>query len=112
MRSGNGYVNPVKPDDLWLVPGYAVGAKTGTSSVPNGEGGYEDWTIGSVVGLAPVGNPRYAVLVKIDHPKDDIWGVRTALLPYRNTVAQLLRYDRIAPDPGMVGPEQVAGVIE
>jgi cell division protein FtsI (penicillin-binding protein 3) len=112
LRSGNGYVNPVKPDDLWLVPGYAVAAKTGTSSVPNGEGGYEDWTIGSVVGLAPVASPRYAVLVKIDHPKDDIWGVRTALLPYRNTVAQLLRYERIAPDPAMVGPEQVAGVIE
>jgi cell division protein FtsI (penicillin-binding protein 3) len=112
QRSGNGYVNAVKPDDLWLVPGYAVGAKTGTSSVPNGRGGYENWTIGSVLGLAPVDNPRYAVLVKIDHPKDDIWGVRTALLPYRNVVAQLLRYERIAPDPAKVGPNQVAGVIE
>ncbi|MFL5803667.1 MAG: peptidoglycan D,D-transpeptidase FtsI family protein [Roseiflexaceae bacterium] len=111
VRSGNHYVNQIPPDDLWLVPGYAVSAKTGTSQVPNGEGGYEDWTIGSVVGLAPAENARYAILVKIDHPKDDIWGVRTALLPYRNIAAQLLRYERIAPDPSMVGPEQVAGVI-
>ena len=77
---------------------------------PESEGGYEDWTIGSVVGLAPVENPRYAILVKIDHPKDDIWGVRTAAAVYEAIVAQLLRYERIAPDPPG-RPEQVAGVI-
>lgn len=112
QASANGYVNASKPDTLWLVPGYAVGAKTGTSSVPNGYGGFENWTIGSVLGMAPIDNPRYAVLVKIDHAKDDIWGVRTALLPYRNVVAQLMRYERLAPNPEMVGPYQTAGVIE
>ncbi|HEX9442342.1 MAG TPA: hypothetical protein VF909_21820, partial [Roseiflexaceae bacterium] len=56
--------------------------------------------------------PRYAILVKIDNPKDDIWGVVTALPVYRSIAAQLLRYERIAPDPGMVGPNQVAGVIQ
>src|SRR6266545_3651260 len=39
VKSGNGYVNAVKPDTLWLVPGYAVGAKTGTSQIPDGHGG-------------------------------------------------------------------------
>jgi cell division protein FtsI (penicillin-binding protein 3) len=111
IRSANHYVNTVQPDDLWLVPGYAVGAKTGTSSIPDGHGGYGDGTIGSVVGLAPAENARYAILVKIDHPKDDIWGVATALPVYQSIAAQLLRYERIAPDLSMVGPNQVAGVV-
>lgn len=109
-KSANGYVNPVKPDTLWLVPGYAVGAKTGTSQIPDGQGGYGAGTIGSVVGLAPIEHPRYAVLVKIDYPKDDPFGVNTALPVYRKLVEQLMRYERIAPDPNYVGPDQVPGV--
>ncbi|HEU4324961.1 MAG TPA: penicillin-binding protein 2 [Roseiflexaceae bacterium] len=97
--------------DTWLVPGFEVAAKTGTSSVPDGRGGYTDWTIGSVAGLAPVENARYAILVKIDHPKDDIWGVRTAIPVYHAIVDQLLRYDRIPPDPAKVGEGQTIGMI-
>lgn len=96
--------------DTWLVPGYQVCAKTGTSSIPDGHGGYGDGTIGSVVGLAPAESARYAVLVKIDRPKDDIWGVSTAIPVYQAIVDQLLRYDRLAPDPGLVGPGQAAGM--
>lgn len=98
--------------DTWLVPGYQVCAKTGTSSIPDGHGGYGDGTIGSVVGLAPAENARYAVLVKIDRPKDDIWGVSTAIPVYQAIVEQLLRYERIAPDAGLVGPGQVMGVAQ
>jgi cell division protein FtsI (penicillin-binding protein 3) len=93
-------------DDTWLVPGYKVAAKTGTSTVPNGQGGFEDWTIGSVVGLVPAEQPRYAVLVKIDHPKDDIWGVSTAVPVYQTIATQLLTYERIAPDDTLYGPGQ------
>jgi cell division protein FtsI (penicillin-binding protein 3) len=93
-------------DDTWLVPGYKVAAKTGTSTVPNGQGGFEDWTIGSVVGLVPAEQPRYAVLVKIDHPKDDIWGVSTAVPVYQAIASQLVTYERIAPDNNLYGPGQ------
>ena len=110
VKSANGYVNASKPDTLWLVPGFAVGAKTGTSQIPDGRGGYGDGTIGSVVGLAPIEHPRYAVLVKIDYPKDDQFGVATALPVYRKIVEQLMRYQRIAPDPNLAGPDQVPGV--
>jgi cell division protein FtsI (penicillin-binding protein 3) len=48
--------------------------------------------------------------VKIDRPQDDIWGVLTALPVYEAIIEQLLRYERIAPDPSLVGPGQVAGV--
>ena len=92
--------------DAWLVPGYRVAAKTGTSTVPDGNGGFEDRTIGSVVGLAPADQPRYAILVKIDHPKDDIWGVATAIPVYQTLAEKLMRYERIAPNPEFYSPGQ------
>jgi cell division protein FtsI/penicillin-binding protein 2 len=93
--------------DQWLVPGYQVGAKTGTSSIPLPGGGYDpSYTIGSVLGFAPAEQARFAVLVKIDRPKDDIWGVSTAIPVYYNVVDQLLRYERIPPDGGLVSPGQ------
>ena len=111
MRSANHYVNARQPDDLWLVPGFRVGAKTGTSSIPDGYGGYTGQTIGSVAGMAPLEAPRYAVLVKIDRPIDDIYGIATALPVYRRIVAELMRYDRIAPNNALVGDGQRAGVV-
>ncbi len=96
--------------DTWLVPGYQVCAKTGTSSIPDGHGGYDaTGTIGSVLGLAPAENARYAVLVKIDRPRDDIWGVSTAIPVYQAVVEQLLRYQRLAPDQQLVGEGQFTG---
>ncbi len=111
MKSANHYVNTTQPDTNWLVPGFRVGAKTGTSSIPDGYGGYTNQTIGSVVGMAPLDVPRYAVLVKIDQPQDDQWGVRTALPVYRRIMVELMRYDRIAPDNSLVGENQRPGVV-
>ena len=93
--------------DQWLVPGYQVAAKTGTSSIPLANGGYdESYTIGSVLGFAPAEDARYVVLVKIDRPKDDIWGITTAIPVYYRIVDQLLRYEKIRPDPALASPGQ------
>lgn len=93
--------------DQWLVPGYQVGAKTGTASIPLPEGGYDpNFTIGSVVGFAPAEDARFAIIVKIDRPKDDIWGVSTAVPVYYKVVDQLLRYARVQPDPTLRSPGQ------
>ena len=107
--SANHYADQDGTASTFMMPGYQVGAKTGTSSIPE-NGGYSSDVIGSVVGLAPADLPRYAILVKIDRPQDDIWGVLTALPVYEAIIEQLLRYERIAPDPSLVGPGQVAGV--
>ena len=107
--SANHYADQDGTGSTFMMPGYQVAAKTGTSSIPE-NGGYSNDVIGSVVGLAPADVPRYAILVKIDRPKDDIWGVVTALPVYEAIIEQLLRYERIAPDPRLVGPGQVAGV--
>lgn len=53
------------------VPGYSIGAKTGTAQIPSPDGGYiEDATIASIVGFGPVEQPQFTVLVKIDWPKN------------------------------------------
>ncbi len=93
--------------DQWLVPGYEVGAKTGTSSIPlpGGVGYDSSATIGSVLGFAPAEDARYAVLVKVDRPAD-IWGVQTAIPLFYNVVDQLMKYERILPTPWLVGPSR------
>lgn len=107
IKSANHYAS--NDGSLWLMPGYEVCAKTGTASIAE-DGGYNNDVIGSVVGLAPAENARYAILVKIDKPQDDRWGVLTALPVYEKIVEQLMRYQRIAPDPSKAGPGQTPGV--
>jgi cell division protein FtsI (penicillin-binding protein 3) len=112
VASGNHYVNPAKPDDLWLVPGYAIGAKTGTASIPSADGTYEDnSTIGSVVGLVPADQPRYALLVVVIRPQGDIYGLQSALPTFRALAAHLARSSDVMPDPARVGPDQAIGQI-
>jgi cell division protein FtsI (penicillin-binding protein 3) len=94
-------------DDQWLVPGYRVGAKTGTASIPLPGGGYDQqYTIGSVLGIAPVDDPRFVLLVKVDRPKIDTLGVLTAVPVFYNLVEQLMRYERMPPDRSLVSDGQ------
>ena len=90
-----------------LVPGFNVTAKTGTSQIAVNGGWDANGTIGSVVGWAPAETPRVAVLVKIDRPKDDPWGVNTAIPVYQKVVSQVLKYYRMPPNPGLIDPAQV-----
>jgi cell division protein FtsI (penicillin-binding protein 3) len=112
VASANHYVNPAPPDNLWLVPGYAVGAKTGTASIPSADGSYEaDATIGSVVGLVPADRPRYALLVVMIRPQGDIYGLESALPTFRTLAAHLARSSDVPPAPDLVGPDQAIGIV-
>lgn len=93
--------------DKWLVPGYEVCAKTGTASIPLPEGGYDPYhVIGSVLGFAPAEDTRYVILVKIDKPKGDAWGLATSVPVFHTLVEQLMQYERIAPNPELFSPGQ------
>ncbi len=81
------------------VPGYYVAGKTGTAQIPKKEGGgYEkDKAIGSFVGFAPVDNPRFAMLVRIDNPKDVVWAESSAAPLFGKLAKFMLNYYQIKP---------------
>lgn len=81
------------------VPGYAIGSKSGTAQIPAPGGGYEpdDHTIGSLIGIGPAEAPRFAVLVKIDRPKNDPLGGHIAGPPVRELLLDLFTLYGIPP---------------
>lgn len=78
-----------------LVRGYTVAAKTGTST-PNVTD--PSLTYASVVGYAPASNPRFVLLVKLDHPQTTIFGGSAAGPLWRSLAEHLFIYYRIPPD--------------
>jgi cell division protein FtsI/penicillin-binding protein 2 len=81
------------------VPGYLVGGKTGTAQVASRESkGYEEGTsIGSFAGYAPLGNPQFVVVVKIDNPKNVEWAESSAAPAFGEIMKFLLEYNRVVP---------------
>ncbi len=81
------------------VPGYYIAGKTGTAQVAKSEGiGYsEDSTIGSFAGFGPVEDPKFAMVVRIDNPKDVVWAESTAAPLFGEISSFLLQYFEIAP---------------
>jgi cell division protein FtsI/penicillin-binding protein 2 len=79
------------------VPGYYVAGKTGTAQVhkSNGPGYEENITIGSFVGFAPVEDPRFAMIVKIDHPRDVQWAESSAAPIFGEIAKFLLNYYQV-----------------
>lgn len=81
------------------VAGYLVGGKTGTAQVAKkDEKGYsDDKTIGTFVGYAPIGDPKFTVVVKIDDPKDVIWAESVAAPAFGKVMEFLLSWAEIEP---------------
>ncbi len=81
------------------VPGYQVVGKTGTAQVvKSGAKGYEDGlSIGSFVGYAPLDDPRFVVLVKLDNPKNVEWAESSAAPTFSQIMKFLLEYAKIKP---------------
>lgn len=81
------------------VPGYWVAGKTGTAQVvnPATKMYYKDVTIGSFAGFAPVPDPTFVMLVRIDHPRDVQWAESSAAPVFGEMAAYLLNVDRVAP---------------
>lgn len=86
------------------VPGYLVGGKTGTAQVAKKDGkGYEEGlSIGSFVGYAPLQDPRFVILVKIDNPKNVEWAESSAAPTFGKIMKFLLEYAKIKPTEEVV----------
>ncbi len=81
------------------VPGYTVAGKTGTAQIARRDkAGYEQGSnIGSFVGYAPIEDPAFVMIAKIDRPKD-VQFVESSAAPFFGTIAKfLLEYYKIPP---------------
>ena len=80
------------------VEGYRVGGKTGTANKPDTvKGGYLEETYSSFIGMAPMNDPKVAVLVIADNPKGIKYGSQTAAPGAKEIISEVVRYMGIEP---------------
>ncbi len=84
------------------VPGYYIAGKTGTAQVPwtslgQNKAGYSDKTIQSFVGFFPAFDPKFLILVKLDHPQAKTAEYSAAPV-FRELAEYLIEYYLIPPD--------------
>lgn len=79
---------------------YQIAGKTGTAQVPDNKGGYEEGKhIGSFGGFFPVYDPKIAMLVKFDNPKNTEWAESSAAPIFGDIASWLIKYLGIQPPP-------------
>lgn len=80
------------------VKGYYIAGKTGTAQVA-GNGGYlAGVTNGSFAGFGPVGDPKFAMIVKLENPKTVEWAESSAAPIFGQIADFLVDYYGIAPE--------------
>jgi cell division protein FtsI/penicillin-binding protein 2 len=82
------------------VPGYYIAGKTGTAQVPRSDGkGYEqNNNIGSFAGYGPVEDPRFVMVVRINHPRTVQYAESTAGPAFGQIAQFILNYYNIQPN--------------
>jgi len=82
------------------VPGYKVAGKSGTSEVPTLTGYDPEETIASFAGYVPADDPQLAILVVLDRPQKEHWGLTAAAPAFREIAQRLLTLLAVPPDSG------------
>lgn len=82
------------------VKGYRIGGKTGTAQIPKKDGrGYETTKFtGSFMGIGPMDDPLFVMVVRINVPKDVIWAETVAAPTFGDLAKGILNYYQIPPD--------------
>ncbi len=83
---------------LAVVNGYDIAGKTGTAQIPTDRGYDDRWTIASFIGWAPVEDPQFMVLVRIDKPEISPWGSVVAAPIFQDVAERLVTMLEIPPD--------------
>lgn len=82
------------------VPGYYIAGKTGTAQVPKKDGGgyEENNNIGSFIGYGPVEDPKFVMLVRVNHPRTVKFAESTAAPAFGELAQFILNYYNIPPN--------------
>ncbi|MBQ6294903.1 MAG: PASTA domain-containing protein [Firmicutes bacterium] len=80
------------------IPGYNTGGKTGTANKPV-KGGYSATDVyGSFIGIAPIEDPKFVILVICDSPRGTIYGSTTAGPCAVEIEKRVLQYMGVTPE--------------
>ena len=80
------------------IPGYRIAGKTGTAQIPDFQkGGYTEEYIHTYVGFAPISDPRFIVLVKLDKPNSNL-AAQSVVPAFRDLAQFIFNYYNIPPD--------------
>jgi len=74
------------------IAGYYIGGKTGTAQIANAGGYSSDEYIHTFIGIAPIENPVFVMLTKIDKPKGVQYAEGSALPLWRDIADFILNY--------------------
>lgn len=78
------------------LEGYRLAGKSGTADIP-GPGGYRTGkTYASFIGFAPIPDPRFAILVRIDQP-EALYGGTVAAPVFRSIASELMSSYKVPP---------------
>lgn len=81
------------------LDGYFLAGKTGTAQIPDGQGGYDqNRHKDTFAGFGPVSDPQFAMLIKIDEPKDALWSEASTAPIFHELAQYLVNYLQIPPD--------------
>ncbi len=80
------------------LEGYSAGGKTGTAQKIGSSGTYADNRyVSSFVGMAPLEDPRLAILVVMDEPREGYYGGMVAAPVFRRIAQEVLGYLNVKP---------------
>lgn len=80
------------------IPGMEVGGKTGTAQKADKSGRYGSGRVGSFVGLVPIDEPRYLIVVLLDEPTRSQYGGVNAAPVFRHVALNTMAYHGLLPD--------------
>jgi cell division protein FtsI/penicillin-binding protein 2 len=79
------------------VKGYYIGGKTGTAQVAENGAYVQNDNIGSFLGYGPIEDPKFVMLVTINHPRDVAFAESSAAPAFGEIAQFILNYYDIPP---------------
>jgi len=80
------------------IDGFYIGGKTGTAQVADAGGGYGTLTNATFAGYGPLEDPRFVVVVRLEHPQAVDWAEDSAVPIFHDIAEYILNYLEVAPN--------------
>jgi len=77
------------------IQGYYIGGKTGTAQIATSGGYLKDQYIHTFIGIAPIEDPSFVMLTKIDSPRDVIYAEGSVVPLWKDIADFMLKYYQV-----------------